>query len=569
MTVREELIGIHKRLVKRLKSELYNDYCTENNGIDEYYGDYKSLTANYSRVSTKQELIEEIINSDIAYLGDYHTLKQSQETLIRILVALAQDSRQVIIGLEMIQSKSQDILWRYINNEIDEKTFLESIDYENNWGFNWNNYKEIIDYARKHQIKLVALNSEPVFYRAVQGDGEKVSSLHQRDFNAAKIITRTILNNPKSLMVVLFGDLHISENHLPFQVDDIMLQNNLTLPRKIIICQNSERIYWQLAEIGAEQNTDVVKIKEHIYCVMNSTPLTVFQSATQWFNREKELQTCLAHKNWCDKDTSTSFIEEVVPLVKIICDFLRLDMPRMDDLTVCTSHDLELLKYIKKETISHEEIKRLETELLKTESYFIERYNIICLTNVSLNHAAEQSAHFIHHYYIKDRIALIKRNQQDNFYYSILREAFGFLGSKIVNHKRMCYKELDFEDFLNQHRYRRLSQSKLKELKKISLFVKEHKKREKNYLYNSKWSPYKKISHLSFEEFIGISHALGYILGDKLYESILQGIINRSEIRELFINPFEVENESLHKYLYLVRRVQNVRETYLRKSDHL
>lgn len=565
MPVREELIEIHKRLVKRLKSELYADYCSQNPEIDKYYDDYKRLTNHYSRIATKQELIEVILNSDIVYLGDYHTLRQSQETLIRILKAFPQDFHQIILGLEMIQSKSQDILDRYINNQIDEKSFLEFINYENTWGFNWNNYKIIIDYAREHQIKVIALNSGAVF----KGKGEKPTSLYRRDAAAAKVITQTLLSNPKSLFIVLFGDLHISENHLPLQVDNILLEKNLSLPKKLIICQNSERIYWQLALTGEEQITDVVKIKDNVYCVMNSTPLTVFQSSIQWYNREKELKTCLIHKNWCDKDTSTSFLEEVVGLIKIICGFLDLEVPTLDDLTVCTSHDFELLKHIKKDTLSPEEVKKFEIDLLKTESYFIEKYNIICLTNFSLNHAAEQSAHFIHHYYVKDKIKSITRNPQNNFYYNVLREALGFLGSKIINHKRMCYKELDFEDFLTQHKHRKITLPKPKELKEISIFVVEHKKRERVYLNNNIWKTHKKISYLSLEEFIGISHALGYILGDKLYEGILQGIINRSEIRELFLDPFDVKNEPLNKYLYLIRSVQNVKETYLRKADHL
>jgi uncharacterized iron-regulated protein len=639
MPIREELIEIHKRLVKRFKSELYADYCSQNPEIDKYYDNYKHLTGHYSRIATKQELIEAILNSDVVYLGDYHTLKQSQKTLIRLLEALPKHSRQIILGLEMVQWKSQNILDRYMNNKIDEKSFIESIHYENTWGFNWNNYKTILDYAREHKIKVIALNSEPIFYpfrvlaqrtrqdswsrhaphfvsrghsvsegkgsllrgRTSLSKGEKITSLYRRDTVAAKIITETLLKNPRSLIIALFGDLHISENHLPRQVDNILLGNKSPLPKKLIICQNSERIYWQLAKTGEEQSTDVVKIKDNVYCVMNSTPLTVFQSCVQWYNREKELQACLVHQNWCDKDTSTSFLEEVVRLVKVICDFLGLEVPPLDDLTVCTSHDFELLKHIKKETISKEEAKRLEIDMLKTESYFIEKHNIICLTNFSLNHAAEQSAHFIHHYYISDKVKSITRNQlaplevtrqearadatgrptsngvkkpgklatQDNFYYTVLREALGFFGSKVINHKRMCYKEQDFEDSLSRYKHRKITQPRLKELKEISIFVVEHKKREKTYLNNNLWETYKKISYLSLEEFIGISHALGYILGDRLYEGVLQGVISKSEIRELFLDPFDGENEPLNKYLYLIRRVQTVKETYLRKADHL
>ena len=256
-------------------------------------------------------------------------------------------------------------------------------------------------------------------------------------------------------------------------------------------------------------------------------------------------------------------------MVKTICDFLNLETPPINDLTVCTAHDMELLNHIKKDAISPEEAKRLEIDLLKTESYFVEKSNIICLTNLSLNHAAEQSAHFIHHYYVKGKTESLRHNSQDKFYYAVMREALGFFGSKVINHKRMCYKEQDFEDFLNKYQRRKLTSLRLREIKEISLFVREHKKREQEYFANNIWNHWKRVSYLSMEEFTGISHALGYILGDKLYEGVMQEIIPRSEMRELFINVFDGKGEPLKKYLYFIRRTQPVKETYLRKKDHM
>lgn len=649
MSVREELIEIHKRLVKKLKTDLYQEYCRRNPQIDQYYDDYKHLTSHYERIATKQELVEQILSSDLVYLGDYHTLRQSQKTLIRLLEACAivpkntsqfvpegtptqshgikegrrmftPEQRPIILALEMIQSKHQDILNRYLDNKIDETAFLKAVDYDKTWGFDWNHYKVILDYAKEHHIKVVALNSEP----SLSAKGEKASSLNRRDSLAAKIIAQTLrcsraerpvsegigahLKNPDSTIIVLFGDLHISENHLPLQVDKALSllsfppllsfpqkqesstpqkvgipavptgrqdsagmttpQGKPSLPKKLIICQNSERIYWQLAQAGEEQKIDVVKIKDGVYCVMNSTPLTLFQSCIHWYNQENQMQTHPVHQDWSDSDISTSFIDEVVQLIKTICEFLEMEAPKTDSLTVCAAQDMALLKHIKKETLSPEEAKHLETDLLKTESYFIEDADTICLTNLSLNHAAEQASHFIHHKYTEDKTHNAKRTTQNAFYYATLRETLGFLGSKVINHKRLCYKELDFEDFLNQYRHKRITNPRLKEVYQISLFVVEHKKREKNFLETNKWAAYKKVSYLSVEDFIGISHALGYMLGDRIYEGVLQGIIKRTEIHALFSNPFKGK-EALNKYLHLIQRVQTVKETYLRKAEHL
>ena len=298
---------------------------------------------------------------------------------------------------------------------------------------------------------------------------------------------------------------------------------------------------------------------------MNSTPLTVFQSCIHWYNQERQIQT---PQDWSEQDTSTSFIDEVAQLIKTICEFLEMEAPKTDSLTVCTAQDMELLKHIKKETLSPEEAKHLETDLLKTESYFIENTDTICLANLSLNHAAEQASHFIHHKYTEAKTLHAKRSTQNAFYYAVLREALGFLGSKVINHKRLCYKELDFEDFINQYRGKRLTTPRLKEVFRISQFVVKHKKREKEFIETNKWATYKKVSYLSVEDFIGISHALGYMLGDRLYEGVLQGIIKRTEINTLFSNPLKGK-EALNKYLHLTQRVQTIKETYQRKTDHM
>lgn len=558
MSVRQKLIDIQKRLVKKLKTELYQDYCRRNPQIDQYYEDYKRLTGRYERISTKQELIEAILGSDITYIGDYHTLRQSQKTLIRLLESICRENtphKPIIIGLEMIHSKYQAELDSYLSGHMNDPDFLKTIDYDRTWDFDWNHYKVILYYAKEHRIAVIALNSEP----SLTEKGEKVDSLARRDAHAAKIIAATRIQNPDSIIIALFGDLHISENHLPAQVDKLTTPP----PKKLIICQNSERIYWQLAQAGEEQKIDVVKIKDGVYCVINSTPLAVFQSLIHWYNREQQIRGSDR-----ESEPETSFMEEVSQLIKTICGFLEMSEPNLDDFTVCTAHDLELIKHLKQKNLSPEEARLMELDLLKTESYFVDKKNLLCLANFSLNHAAEQAAHFIHHQYVADKITGLKRNRQNKFYYAVLREALGFLGSKIINHKRLCYKELDFADFLSQYQGKRLTNPRLKEIYRISRFVVEHKKREKDFWASRTWRTYRKISYLSVEDFIGISHALGYMLGNRLYEGVLHGIIKRTEIQALFANPFKGP-EALKKYLHLVQRVQTVKETYLRKTEHL
>jgi hypothetical protein len=48
------------------------------------------------------------------------------------------------------------------------------------------------------------------------------------------------------------------------------------------------------------------------------------------------------------------------------------------------------------------------------------------------------------------------------------------------------------------------------------------------------------------------------MLGDKLYYAMLDGRLEKREIRALFFDPFDDEGEALATYLYLVARTRDV-----------
>ncbi|MFH1226646.1 MAG: ChaN family lipoprotein [Planctomycetota bacterium] len=612
---RAELIGIQKRLLKRIKQILYAEYCLTNPWIDAYYDDYKKLTSDYERIVSKAEMLDAVIQSDIVYLGDYHTLRQSQKALIRILEPILNSkfTRPIIIGLEMFRAEHQIAIDRFLKGKIKDVGFLKSISYEKTWGFDWNHYKVLLNFAREHKIKVYGLNT-----RDIKGK----NTLARRDGIIAETIADTASKNPKALFLILFGDLHISENHLPRAVDEVFGKtavspvtrssspakggiNSASYPsilrglgtrtrtgcevipqganrgrkglpalKRLIICQNSERIYWKLASQGLEQTAEVVKIKDGVYCIMNSTPLMVFQSCLNWQYREKELKSCPVHPGWCEGEKQETLLpEEMAELVKAICEFLNLEIPPLDRFTICSAHDFDVLEKVKEKLSSPIEKDRIAVDLARTESYFIREANLICLSNLSLNHAAEEAAHLIHYHYAltgeDGNPVEVKRAPIDNFYYNVIREALGFFGSKIINHKRLCSKERDFQDLIKRYANKRVIPYWVRAERKIGQTVLEHIKRERNYIDTSGWKAYRKIRYMDLDNWVGVSQSIGYILGDKLYNGVMQDIISRGEIRELFLKPFTPSGEPLKSYLYLVRRTESVREIFAGKDDHL
>ena len=60
--------------------------------------------------------------------------------------------------MEMFQRPFQKALDDYISGAIDERAFLKRSEYFKRWGFDYNLYKPILDFARAEKIPVVALN---------------------------------------------------------------------------------------------------------------------------------------------------------------------------------------------------------------------------------------------------------------------------------------------------------------------------------------------------------------------------------------------------------------------------
>ena len=78
---------------------------------------------------------------------------------------------------------------------------------------------------------------------------------------------------------------------------------------------------------------------------------------------------------------------------------------------------------------------------------------MVYLGNLSMNHASEEATHFLRHVMSGCQEPL---NLVDAFYARALEEAVGFLGSKMLNHKRKC-PHVPF--FVKQSRSRSTSQA--------------------------------------------------------------------------------------------------------------
>ncbi len=546
LSIRRELIQIQKTMVENLKREITLSLGKETKEFRQYLDEYNQLfKRGYRRRSSMDELVHRVSKANIVYNGDYHTMAQAQRIPLRILRRVLPHRPQITLAVEVVRVEHQRHLDKFLDGRISEEDFLKAIDYDRTWGFPWEHYRDLFLFARDNHLRVLAINT----------DQRGRWKLKKRDIAAARVIAREHLTKPENLIYVFDGDLHIAPSHLPQQVESLLARFNVR-PRRVIIYQNNEDIYWQLAQKGIEQETDVVLVGSNQFCVLTTPPIIKFQSYFNWIENTKELSSPPA-PNWRgeligEEDLYT----QVLNLVKMITGFLEIDVDGLEDFIVYSPADLDFLKgFSSLGDLTQEEIETITIHMRSNESCFIERRNIIYIANLSINHAAEEAAHFIHRVCAGPRKKDL--SQVEDFYCRVMREALGFLGSKIVNHKRPCYTLEDFKNL--RRRFPGKTPERIEELKNIGKLSSRHKKLEERYLKTGKlWKLEGPIYEAPLKIHIGVTHSLGYMLGDRLFRALIQGLIEKSSVRRLFFMNFSDLNQSLNTYLELIRTLKEL-----------
>lgn len=530
LSPRQELLKIQKKIFAKNDEIIRSQAMVRERGFDLYERRYKRRVKAYESTSDMEELVRMIRESDVVYLGDYHTNPQSQRTLLRILKQLA-DVPFLAVGLELVQKRHQKHLDEYLSGRISEQTFLERINLRKFWYFDlWENFKPIFDFAKFRKVPLFGIEY------SLGGD----ATLTKRDRESAAIVASALEKKPGMKLIVFIGDLHTAPEHLPAEVRRLLDAKGL--PKKdLIIYQNSESIYWRLAENGIEDKVEIVRVSANEFCIINTPPIVWQQTFLNWLEHEEgEIDYA---------DARHSFLD----LLDRIGSFLGVPVPdKADDVEVFTCGDLSFLKTLKDDgSFTKTEIKRIKQQILASESYCIPQKNYVYLGNLSLNHAAEEASHYLKYLNSGPEFP---RDPVDAFYANIIHEAVGFFGSKLINHKRKCFHEKEYAGLVTYLTSSKTMRERHRELE-IALLVLRHREMDR------KGMPIRSRQFFRSQHdlFFGVTHGLGYMLGDRLYYAMLDNRVSKDEIRELYRDPMKEDGSPFELYRKWTRRLRGVK----------
>ncbi|HSB32377.1 MAG TPA: ChaN family lipoprotein, partial [Candidatus Sulfobium mesophilum] len=111
-----------------------------------------------STLRTLSDMIDSAAGKKIIYVGESHDRFSHHTVELDVIKGLYMKDQKLAVGMEMFQRPFQKTLDDYIKGAIDEREFLKNTEYFKRWGFDYNLYKPILDFARTKKIPVVALN---------------------------------------------------------------------------------------------------------------------------------------------------------------------------------------------------------------------------------------------------------------------------------------------------------------------------------------------------------------------------------------------------------------------------
>jgi uncharacterized iron-regulated protein len=119
------------------------------------------------RIVSERQLLEYLCRYRVIYVGETHDSLDDHAVEFTLLKGLYERSPgNLALGLEMLPRNTQADLDAYIRGEMDEEAFKRL--WTIHWGHTFAYYDEILGYARKHRIKVLALNTDDDLKKAVR-----------------------------------------------------------------------------------------------------------------------------------------------------------------------------------------------------------------------------------------------------------------------------------------------------------------------------------------------------------------------------------------------------------------
>lgn len=255
--------------VNDVEKRLINLGCQKNKNLE-----IKNEAVNFERqfeniekmeLIGKNELMEEINNSDIIYVSDYHSSPHHGD-IIRYIINMSQD-QNMVIGFEMLDREKNPLT-------IPDREYKKDSFYHNCLGMDIEKYQKIIENIREAnevneetQIEITGLGQD------INKGGEEESLSKENEIVAEKI-SEMALAEPMRKQIIFYGENHLAKNRMPDLVREELKKRGIER-KTLTIYHDVPRLYFRfVAENGRSPAPgETIKIDRQSFCIFTEHPL--------------------------------------------------------------------------------------------------------------------------------------------------------------------------------------------------------------------------------------------------------------------------------------------------------
>jgi hypothetical protein len=264
MPVTARLVRERRAAAERLRRQLSNIDGTSEHP---YFRSLARELGHYEKVVTRRQFQAACSGARLILVGDYHALSSCSDYAAELLGRLHTRRRPFGLGVEFVFARQQPILDRRQRGEIGDEEFLHRIHYREEWGYPWEGLRNLLDTARSLEIPVHALDTPP---------RRGARSLRRRDGHAARRIGTILDQDPKRRLLVLFGETHMAQSHLPAALRRLRPEF-AEEGRLVRVFQNPDRIHWARVTEHASL-IPPVRISSDTYAVFHTGPLEKYEA---------------------------------------------------------------------------------------------------------------------------------------------------------------------------------------------------------------------------------------------------------------------------------------------------
>ncbi|MGB5196659.1 MAG: ChaN family lipoprotein [Candidatus Deferrimicrobium sp.] len=121
---------------------------------------------------SEEGLMDMLSGARLVCVGETHDNLNDQRVELTVVRELHRRfPGKVSVGMEMFREPQQAVLDRWVKGELTELEFLKASKWYENWGFDFGAYRDLLLFAKKNRIDVIALNPSKGLQEAVRRTG--------------------------------------------------------------------------------------------------------------------------------------------------------------------------------------------------------------------------------------------------------------------------------------------------------------------------------------------------------------------------------------------------------------